>query len=438
MSDTNEITMPRLSDSMEEGTILKWLIADGQRVTHGDELVEIETDKATVVHSAEADGTLQIIAPEGATLPVGTPIARVGAGTGASAGANGTAPANRRAPASRPGAASDAPAPAEIQPSLPPTAPQAPPAETPAAATLLATPLARRAARVHEIPLERIAGSGPRGRITRGDVLEAADAERTPARRSRPRVTSVASPPRQGSATMPTGAASGRGETLRVEPSRQQRLIARRMAEAKATIPHFQVQAEVAMDAALTLRSDLKRSAGERTVPSLNDLIVKACALALREHPRGNGSYTDGGFELHSRINVGVAVASEDALVVPVVMDADTKPLGVIAQETRLLAERVRTGEISPPELSGATFTVSNLGMFGMSAITPVVNPPQAAILGVGALRETLARVDGEIVDRTLMTLTLSCDHRILYGADAAWLLSDVRALLEKPLGLLL
>lgn len=237
---------------------------------------------------------------------------------------------------------------------------------------------------------------------------------------------------------MSIGAASGRGETLRVEPTRQQRLIARRMAEAKATIPHFQVQAEVVLDAAITLRRDLKQSAGEQTVPSLNDLIVKACALTLREHPRGNGSYVDGGFELHSRINVGVAVASEDALVVPVVMDADTKSLGAIAGETKRLAERVRTGEISPPELSGATFTVSNLGMFGMSAITPVVNPPQAAILGVGAMRETLARVDGEIVDRTLMTLTLSCDHRILYGADASWLLSDIRALLEKPLGLLL
>jgi pyruvate dehydrogenase E2 component (dihydrolipoamide acetyltransferase) len=210
------------------------------------------------------------------------------------------------------------------------------------------------------------------------------------------------------------------------------------MAESKATIPHFQVQSEVAMDAAIALRAELKASVNGDAAPSLNDLIVKACALALRQHPAANGSYVDGGFELHGRVNIGVAVAAEDALVVPVVKDADTKSLGSIARETRRLAERVRTGEISPPELSGGTFTVSNLGMFGMTAITPVINPPQAAILGVGALRETLARVDGEIVDRTLMTLTLSCDHRILYGADAAWLLADVRTLLETPLGLAL
>jgi len=173
-------------------------------------------------------------------------------------------------------------------------------------------------------------------------------------------------------------------------------------------------------------------------VPSLNDLVVKACATALRHHPRANGSYRDGAFELHPRVNVGVAVAAEDALVVAVVKDADAKSLGAIARETRRLAERVRSGAIAPPELSGATFTVSNLGMFGMTAITPVINPPQAAILGVGSLRETLARVDGEIVERTRMTLTLSCDHRILYGADAARLLGEIRDLLQAPLALAL
>ncbi len=210
------------------------------------------------------------------------------------------------------------------------------------------------------------------------------------------------------------------------------------MAEAKATIPHFQVQSEVEMDRAIALRADLKGSAKGDGVPSLNDLLVKASATALSRHPRANGSYSEGGFELHSRINIGVAVAAEEALIVPVVMDADRKSLGAIARETRQLAERVREGSITPPELSGATFTVSNLGMFGMSAITPVVNPPQAAILGVGALRQTLARKEGEIVDRTLMTLTLSCDHRILYGADAARLLAEITELLQAPLSLAL
>jgi pyruvate dehydrogenase E2 component (dihydrolipoamide acetyltransferase) len=169
-------------------------------------------------------------------------------------------------------------------------------------------------------------------------------------------------------------------------------------------------------------------------VPSFNDFIVKAAAIALRRHPRANGSYRDDRFELHARVNVGVAVAADDALIVPTVFDADTKALGQIARDVRELASRVRAGSVSPSDLEGGTFTVSNLGMYGMSAITPVINAPQAAILGVGALRPVLARVDGEIVDRTLMTLRLSCDHRILYGADAAIFLAEIRELLESPL----
>jgi pyruvate dehydrogenase E2 component (dihydrolipoamide acetyltransferase) len=213
------------------------------------------------------------------------------------------------------------------------------------------------------------------------------------------------------------------------------------MAEAKATIPHFQVQTEVVMDGAIAMRAELKALAevdDAEIAPSVNDLIVKACALALRRHPHANGSYKEGRFELHERVNVGVAVAADGALVVPTVFDADIKSLGQIATETRRLAERVRSGQISPPELSGATFTVSNLGMYGMTAITPVINPPQAAILGVGSTRATLARDGEQIVDRSLLTLTLSCDHRILYGADAARFLAGVRALLEAPLRLCL
>jgi pyruvate dehydrogenase E2 component (dihydrolipoamide acetyltransferase) len=203
------------------------------------------------------------------------------------------------------------------------------------------------------------------------------------------------------------------------------------------TIPHFQMQTEATMDAAIAFRAELKGIL-EGEAPSLNDLVVKASALALRGHERANGSYVDGAFQLHKRVNVGVAVASQDALVVPVVQDADRKALGQIARETRRLAERVRLGQITPPELSGATFTVSNLGMYGMTQIVPVVNPPQAAILGVGAVREVLARAAGQIVERRLMTLTLSCDHRILYGADAALFLAEIRGLLEAPLQLAL
>jgi pyruvate dehydrogenase E2 component (dihydrolipoamide acetyltransferase) len=167
-------------------------------------------------------------------------------------------------------------------------------------------------------------------------------------------------------------------------------------------------------------------------------MIVKAAALALRHHPLANGAYRDGAFELYSRVNVGIAVAAEGALVVPTIFDADQKSLGAIAADSRRLASLVRDGTATPPDLTGATFTVSNLGMYGMTAITPVINVPQAAILGVGTMREVLARIDGEIVDRRLMTLTLSCDHRILYGADAAKFLSEIRELLEQPLRLAL
>lgn len=211
------------------------------------------------------------------------------------------------------------------------------------------------------------------------------------------------------------------------------------MATSHSTIPSFEVETEAAMDAALELRAGFKGIADEGDpIPSVNDLLIKACALALRRQPRVNASYVDGQFKLHSHVNVGFAVAAEEALIVPTVRDADTKSLGAIARETRGLAERVRSGQITPSELSGATFTVSNLGMFGMTRIRPVINPPQASILGVGAARPTLVRSEGEIVDRTLVTLTLSSDHRILYGADAARFLADVQALIEAPLKLAL
>jgi pyruvate dehydrogenase E2 component (dihydrolipoamide acetyltransferase) len=412
------ITMPRLSDSMEEGTILKWLIADGAHVARGQDLVEIETDKATIAHPADVEGALEILAGEGETLPVGAPIARIGEAARQSVAEPQGAPAMAAAPT---GGGAELAAAVSASALV----------NGRASKLVTATPLARRVARIHAVSLEQVPGTGPRGRVTRADVLRAAGVALHEPGADPPRTT-VREP-----AGRPAAVESAKGATQRLEPSRVQQLIARRMAEAKATIPDFQVQTEVAMDAAIELRAGLKASANG-DVPSLNDLIVKACAIALRGNPRANASYADGGFELHERINVGVAVAADDALLVPVVMDADVKSLGAIAGQTRRLAERGRAGALTPPELSGATFTVSNLGMYGMTAINPVLNPPQAAILGVGALRQTLARAEGEIVERTLMTLTLSCDHRILYGADAARLLADVRALLEAPLGLVL
>jgi pyruvate dehydrogenase E2 component (dihydrolipoamide acetyltransferase) len=263
------------------------------------------------------------------------------------------------------------------------------------------------------VPVDGLVGTGPRGRITRADVLAAAG-EPVPEARA------VRAPQADGSA-----------------PTRSQLVVARRMTEARATIPDFSVQADAGMDAALALRAGLRDAVGDDApAPTVNDLVLRACALALRLHPEVNASWADERFVRHDHVHVGFAVATPDALVVPVVTDADTRSIGDLAATTRRLAERARTGTIAPSELSGGTFTVSNLGMFGMTAIAPIINAPQAAILGVGSLREVLARVDGEVVDRTSMTLSLTADHRILNGADAARFLRTIVGLLERPLRL--
>lgn len=218
-----------------------------------------------------------------------------------------------------------------------------------------------------------------------------------------------------------------------------QSTVARRMSESKATAPHFYLEAEIDMTKAVAARSAIKAAAKEgEVVPSFNDMVVKACAIALGEHPKANGAYRDGRFELYSRINVGVAVAAQGALVVPTVFDADKKGLRQIASDARELAGRVRDGKITPPELSGGTFTVSNLGMFGIDNFSAVINSPQAAILAVGAIVERPAVRDGAIVPAQLMNVTLACDHRILYGAEGAEFLARVRTLLEEPVSLAL
>jgi pyruvate dehydrogenase E2 component (dihydrolipoamide acetyltransferase) len=425
-----DILMPKLSDSMEQGTILSWLKTTGEAVEIGDEILEIETDKSTVTYAAEDSGTLETLIDEGASVAVGEPIARIGD------------------PAAGSQAASSEPEPQLITESETPIGSSGieltPAAAAPTAGSSnggwhrsSATPLAKRTAAVHGLAIDDIQGTGPLGRITRADVLKSAGLETRETSLPTVRTLAATPSPPVGSAAGPPAFALLPGST-RQQPSRLQQLIARRMTDAKATVPHFQVQTEVVMDAAISLRAELKSIGGDDAVPSFNDMIIRAAALALREHPLANGSYQDDGFVLHEQINVGMAVAADDTLVVPTVFDAAGKSLGQIARETRILAARVRSGEISPAELEGGTFTVSNLGMFGMTAINPVINPPQAAILGVGALRETLARVDGDIIDRTLLTLTLSCDHRILYGADASRFLARIRELLEVPLRLVL
>ncbi len=436
-----DVAMPRLSDSMEEGTILKWLKSDGDEVSKGEELVEIETDKANMTYEADQDGTLKIVAQEGDTLSVGETIAQIGGGSnGASAE---TAPKEEKEEepeeAEEPKAEEEEEQPEQEEAPAPRRGNGGPPAE--AQGRTKASPVARRMARELGLELAQLQGTGPGGRIVKADVEAAAkgDGARVEEAPAEPEAEPEREEKKAPPAVVSGEAQTGKGETTTQDLTRLQQTVARRMAESKATAPDFVLNADVDMEEAVDLRKRLKAAATEgQSVPSFNDFVVKAAALALVDFPRANGAYRDGKFELYSRVNVGVAVAGQDALVVPTVFDADSKSLGQISRETRALAERVRAGAITPPELSSGTFTVSNLGMFGIHSFVAVINPPQAAILAVGAMQPTPVVRDGEVVVRNIMRLTLACDHRILYGADAAEFLGRIRERLENPLQLAL
>lgn len=435
--------MPRLSDSMEEGTILRWLKASGDQVARGEEIAEIETDKATMTYEADADGVLEIVAEEGTTLPIGEVIARL-LGEGESPSGNGAAPAATEAPVDdREGAAGGQPTAPPVEAAAaaveePARPPEPAPAPAPAAdgERIKASPVARRVAQDRGVDLRSVTGTGPGGRIVRADVEAAQPGAAPPA----PAVPEPSPAPAAAAAAAAAGTVTergtNRGDITTIEPSRSQQVIARRMAESRATIPSFEVTTEVDMSAAVELRAQLKAVAGDTPPPSYNDMVVKACALALRDHPRVNAAYKDGAFEQYGRINVGIAVAAPESLVVPVIFDADEKSLGEIGREARALAAKVRENTITPPEVSGGTFTVSNLGMYGVSHFTAVINPGQSAILAVGGLTEKPVVRDGEIVAGHVMAMTLASDHRILYGADSAVFLRRVRELLEQPLAL--
>ncbi len=439
-----DVVMPRLSDSMEEGTILQWLKQVGDDVAVGDELVEIETDKANMAYESDVAGKLvEILAGEGETLPIGSVIARIGEGSdGSAAGPVAGEGGALRAGAQRPSSTPPTPTPPAEE-----TAINAAPQASSRDGRAKASPVARRIARERGIELSQLEGSGPGGRVVKADVEKAASAVGGVVGGTAPEEASATaggggSPAATGPAAQPVGPASpetAKGAVSFEDLSKLQSTIARRMAESKATAPHFYLEAEVDMSRLVAARAQIKAGAKEGdVVPSFNDMVVKACALALREHPRANGAYRDGRFELYSRVNVGVAVAADDALVVPTVFDADRKSLRQIATESRTLAQRVRDGQITPPELSGATFTVSNLGMLGIDSFAAVINPPQAAILAVGAIAERPVVRDGQVATAHLMRVNLACDHRILYGAPAAEFLARIRSLLEEPLSLAL
>jgi pyruvate dehydrogenase E2 component (dihydrolipoamide acetyltransferase) len=425
-----DVAMPRLSDSMEEGTILKWLKSDGDEVSRGEELVEIETDKANMTYESDVEGVLKIVAQEGDTLPVGQTIAQIG-GNGGGGGGESQQPSEEP---QQQAADEDVERVKQPEPVATEEKEEEPEPDTETNGRVKASPIARRMAKELGVELGDLKGSGPGGRIVKSDVEAAAkDGAEAPAEEPAEEQPREAPAPVASSDT-----GSGRGATTTEELTRLQQTIARRMAESKATAPEFVITCEVDMHEAVGFRKQLKAAAGEDPAPSFNDFVVKASAFALREFPRANGAYRDGKFELYSRVNVGIAVAGQDALIVPTIFDADTKSLGQIARDARHVAGRVRDGKITPPELSSGTFSVSNLGMFGIKRFTAVINPPQAAILAVGEMTPRPVVRDGEVVVRPVMELTLTCDHRILYGADAAQFLGRIRERLESPMSLVL
>jgi pyruvate dehydrogenase E2 component (dihydrolipoamide acetyltransferase) len=403
----SDVLMPRLSDSMEEGTIVRWLKADGDDVKRGEEIVEIETDKAIMAYESDFSGPLAIVAAEGSSVPVGAVIGQVG-----DPEAGGGEP-----PRSADAVVSAPPMQERSIVSLQASPPAA--AATGNGHRLRVSPLARRVATTLGVELGTLAGSGPLGRILKSDVVAASKVQPAPAAPSLARAT----------------VAVGAGDHVE-QLNRTQALIARRMSESRRDVPEFALDVDVDMSAVIALRAELKAMADP--APSLNDIIVKACAVALRRHPRANGSFADGRFVLHSDVNVAVAVAAEDSLVVPVIRGADTKSLGAIAAESRRLIERVRDRTVAPAELEGGTFTVSNLGMYGIDRFEGIINAPQAAILCVGAVRDKPIADRGQVMIRPMASLTLAVDHRILYGADAAAFLAEIRTLLEAPLRMLL
>jgi pyruvate dehydrogenase E2 component (dihydrolipoamide acetyltransferase) len=414
-----EITMPRLSDSMEEGTILKWLVAEGDEVKRGQPIAEIETDKANMTYETDTDGTVsELVAQEGDTLAIGEVIARIGEGNGKPKSEK-----KEEEPEQQEEPAKEKEPEQQEEQEEPQQEERKPQPSSNGGERVKASPVARRMAGEMGVELAQLEGSGPGGRIVKADVEAAAKdgGERKPA----------AAPAAQ------RGEAGAKGEVEYQELTRLQQTVTRRMAESKATAPDFQLVAEVEMSAAVELRKRLKEVADP--APSVNDMVVKAVAVALRDHRRVNGAYRDGKFELYSRVNVGIAVAGQDALVVPTIFDADQKSLGQIAKDARGLIGKVREGQITPPEVSGGTFTVSNLGMYGIDNFSAIINPPQAALLTVGALKKRAVPDErGRVAVRDMMNLTLVCDHRILYGADGAEFLARVRELLESPLSLAL
>jgi pyruvate dehydrogenase E2 component (dihydrolipoamide acetyltransferase) len=414
---SEELVMPRLSDTMEEGTIGRWLVHEGDSYSEGDVLAEIETDKATMEFQAYDAGTvLRILVGDGESAALGAPIAIVGTAGETVAEAPAVAAAQPTADEPEQTAAAKSKRGKRATPAAASNG-------SGSTAALRVSPIARRMADDAGIDLSSMAGrgSGPEGRIVKADVERLMSGGAAPRAAAAERAAPAASPP-----------APSQDELRDLTP--MLKAVAARMAQSKQTVPHFYVESEIDMTRAMQLRAELNQGlagAGEKI--SVNDLIVRACALALMEHPQAHRSYVDGRHAYHAHANVGIAVALDDGLIVPVLVAADMKSVREISRETRDLAGRARDGKLKQREIEGGTFSVSNLGMFDVANFEAIINPPESAILAVGATVARPVAVDGEVVVRQIMRVTLSCDHRACSGADGAKLLQTVKRLLQSP-----
>lgn len=396
------LIMPSLGFDMTEGKLARWLKQEGERVEKGQPIAEIETEKATVEIEASASGVLRkIIVPPDKTVPIGTIIGVIGE-------------PNEALPETAPAAA---PAMATATAPTPPRDNgQRDVVVAPSEERIKASPIARKMAAEAGIDLAAIKGTGPGGRVMDRDVQAAIAAHAVP--------RTVTAPVAPSSATVPL--------------NKMRQAIARRMTESKTTAPHFYVTVVIDMAEAMKMREQLNAAAPEEEKISVNDLIVAAVARALLKFPTFNASYRNDALEMHPQINVGIAVALDDGLITPVLRDADKKSLKTIAQESRALSERARANRLRADDLTGGTFTVSNLGMFGVDEFSAIINPPQAAILAVGAVTRQPIAVGGEVQIAPLMKATLSVDHRVADGAQAARFMREFKTLLANPMNLLM
>lgn len=425
-----DLVMPRLSDTMSEGTVARWLKKTGDSVKKGEPLAEIETDKATMPLESFTDGVLgQIIVGDGETIALGERIAIMYSLEEAKAGLPAAteaqkvaapAPASTSAPST--GAAGAAPATE--------SAVVAQPQANPASASegngrLRASPLARRTATNTNVDLSLVTGTGPGGRIVRADVEEFA---------KQPSTTPAAEPTNTSSASAADDPPPRSGEF--VPFSRIQSVVARRMVESKSQVPHFYATIAIDMGPAMRLRGESNAFLGKEKAFSINDLFVRSVALTLRKFPVVNASFHDSGIQYNADINIGFAVSLPGSLVVPVIRNADQKPLPQIGAESRVLTQKARSGGLQLSDYEGGTFTISNLGMRGIESFSAIINPPQAAILAIGAVGQEPVVVDDQLAVGQRCRVTISCDHRVAYGADAAEFLSELKSLLERPFSL--